>query len=138
MTSPVLIDGHAYLFLRSNRFTCVELASGAERWTSGPTGDDYWSLVARGDRILALSDTGTLRLIAADPERYEVLGELELVEGPSWAHLAVVPGDDGSTELHVREQRAYRVFRWTGPERSAPAPTGAAAGQQDLSSPDDQ
>lgn len=119
MTSPVAIDGHAYLFLRSNRFTCLELASGAERWTSGPTGDDYWSLVARGDRILALADTGTLRLIAATPERYDVLGEVELVAGPSWAHLSVVDGapEAGSAavpiELHVREQDAYRVFRWT-------------------------
>jgi outer membrane protein assembly factor BamB len=111
MTSPVLIDGHAYLFMRSNRFVCLDLASGEERWTSGSTGDDYWSLVAQGQRILALSDTGTLRLIPADPARYEVLGELELVEGPSWAHLAVVPGAEG-TELHVREQDAYRVFRW--------------------------
>jgi outer membrane protein assembly factor BamB len=111
MTSPVLIGGHAYLFLRSNRFACLDLARGEERWTSGPTGDDYWSLVAQGERILALSDTGTLRLIAADPARYEVLGELELVGGPSWAHLAVVPGPEG-TELHVREQDAYRVFRW--------------------------
>ena len=117
MTSPVAIDGHAYLFLRSNRFTCLELASGAERWTSGPTGDDYWSLVARGDRILALADTGTLRLIAASPERYQVVGEVELVAGPSWAHLSVVDGapEAGAVpiELHVREQDAYRVFRWT-------------------------
>lgn len=112
MTSPVLIGGHAYLFLRSNRFACLDLARGAERWTSGPSGDDYWSLVAQGDRILALADTGTLRLVAADPAEYRVLGELELVEGPSWAHLAVAT-HDGRVELHVREQDAYRVFRWT-------------------------
>ena len=92
-------------------YVALDLASGEERWTSGPTGDEYWSLVAQGKRILALSDTGTLRLIAADPGRYEVLGERELVGGPSWAHLAVVPGA-GATELHVREQDAYRVFLW--------------------------
>lgn len=108
MTSPVAIDGHIYLFLRSNRFACLDFASGEERWTSGPTGDEYWSLVAQGGRVLALSDTGTLRLIAASPASYEVLDERELVAGPSWAHLAVA-GD----ELHVREQDAYRVFRWS-------------------------
>jgi len=112
MTSPVLIDGRAYLFLRSNRFACLDLASGEELWTSGPTGDDYWSLVAQGERILALSDTGTLRLLAADPSGYRVLSELDLVEGPSWAHLAVA-GDGPEVEVHVREQDAYRVFRWT-------------------------
>jgi outer membrane protein assembly factor BamB len=107
MTSPVAVDGHAYLFLRSNRFACLDLANGRERWTSEPTGDEYWSLVAQGDAILALSDNGTLRLLHATPERYEVRDERELVEGPSWAHLAVAEG-----ELHVREQDAYRVFRW--------------------------
>lgn len=108
MTSPVAIDGHLYLFLRSNRFACFDFTNGEERWTSGPSGDEYWSLVAQGERVLALSDTGTLRLIAASPASYEVLDERELVAGPSWAHLAVA--DD---ELHVREQDAYRVFRWS-------------------------
>ena len=111
MTSPVAHDGHAYLFLRSNRFACLDLANGSERWTSEPTGDEYWSLVAQGDSILALSDTGTLRLVHATPERYEVRDERELFEGPSWAHLAVA-ADEPHLELHVREQDAYRVFRW--------------------------
>jgi len=111
MTSPVAHDGHAYLFLRSNRFACLDLATGAERWTSEPTGDEYVSLVAQGDALLALADTGTLRLLHATPERYEVRDERELVEGPSWAHLAVAP-TEGQVELHVREQDAYRVFRW--------------------------
>jgi len=107
MTSPSVIDGHAYLFLRSNRFGCLDLASGEARWISEPTGDEYWSQVSQGGRILALADTGVLRLLRADPQRYTVLGEVELVAGPSWAHLAVADG-----ELHVREQDSYRVFSW--------------------------
>jgi len=107
MTSPSLIDGHAYLFLRSNRFGCFDLASGEARWISEPTGDEYWSQVAQGDRILALADTGRLRLLRANTAHYEVLGDVELVAGPSWAHLAIADG-----ELHVREQDAYRVFNW--------------------------
>lgn len=107
MTSPSLIGGNAYLFLRSNRFGCFDLDSGEARWISEPTGDEYWSLVSQGERMLALSDTGVLRLIRANPAEYEVLGEVELVAGPSWAHLAVADG-----ELHVREQDAYRVFNW--------------------------
>ena len=35
MTSPDLIEGHAYQLLRSNRLACLDLASGKERWTSG-------------------------------------------------------------------------------------------------------
>ena len=91
MTSPVIIGDHAYLFLRSNRFACIDLSTGEDAWISGPTGDSYWSLVHQGDRILALSDTGVLRLIRATPEAYEVLSEVEVADD-SWAHLAVVDG----------------------------------------------
>jgi outer membrane protein assembly factor BamB len=108
MTSPVVHDGHAYLFTRANRFTCLDLTDGTERWTSGPTGDSYWSLARRGDRILALSDTGLLRLIVATPQAYEVLFELELVEGQTWAHLA-----PAGRELYVRELHSLVAFRWS-------------------------
>lgn len=107
MSSAIVQGSHAYVFLRSNRFGCIDLSDGSAAWISGPTGDEYWSLVAQGDRILALSDTGVLRLVRAIPQQYEVLGEVELVAGPSWAHLAVA-GD----ELFVREEEALRVFLW--------------------------
>lgn len=119
MTSPVLVNGHAYLFLRSNRFTCVDLATGKDTYISGPTGDEYWSLVSQSDRILSLSNTGRLRLIEADPGAYTVLSDLELVEGPSWAHLAVTsplateaaPEMQGA-DLFIRSQTALHAFYW--------------------------
>ncbi|MEM6672256.1 MAG: PQQ-binding-like beta-propeller repeat protein [Planctomycetota bacterium] len=114
MTSPVVLGDHAYLFLRSNRFTCVDLTEGTDAWISEPTGDEYWSLVGQGDRILALADTGILRLVRATPEKYDVLGEVDLVEGPSWAHLAVTApaeGDEGA-EIFVRAQTSLHAYRW--------------------------
>jgi len=114
MTSPVVVGSHAYLFLRSNRFTCVGLEEGTDGWVSGPTGDEYWSLVAQGNRILALANTGSLRLINADPAEYDVAGQVDLVEGPSWAHLAVtspVEGEAG-TMLFVRAQQSLHAFCW--------------------------
>lgn len=107
MTSPVRVANHAYLFLRSNRFGCFDLSTGEDAWISEPTGDEYWSVVAQGDRLLALANTGMLRLVAARPDTYEVLGEVELIDGQSWAHLAVA--DD---ELFVRELDALSVFEW--------------------------
>ena len=114
MTSPVVVGSHAYLFLRSNRFTCVGLEEGTDGWVSGPTGDEYWSLVAQGNRILALANTGSLRLINGDPAEYDVAGQVDLVEGPSWAHLAVtspVEGEAG-TMLFVRAQQSLHAFCW--------------------------
>ena len=107
MTSPVVVDGHAYLFLRSNRFSCIDLATGEKRWTSPPTGDDYWSLAVQGDRILALSNTGILRLIQADPESYQVLSEREVAEAETWAHVA--PAGD---QVFVRAQDSLIALGW--------------------------
>ncbi|MEM1447507.1 MAG: PQQ-binding-like beta-propeller repeat protein [Planctomycetota bacterium] len=114
MSSPVVVNDHAFLFLRSNRFTCVGLEEGTDGWVSEPTGDEYWSLVAQGDKILALANTGILRLINATPAKYDVASEVPLVEGPSWAHLVVtapVEGDEGA-DVFVRGQTSLHAFRW--------------------------
>lgn len=107
MTSPVIIDGHAYFFTRSNRFACVRLTDGEIAWISPPTGDDYWSLVAQGDRILALSDTGQLRMINANPAQYEVVDELSIADAQTWAHLAVA-----GRHLVIRELNGLALYEW--------------------------
>jgi outer membrane protein assembly factor BamB len=107
MTSPVVVGHHAYVFLRSNRFTCIDLDSGETAWISPPTGDNYWSLVAQGDRILALSDGGELYLLRANPERFEVLDRLTVAESETWAHLAV----DGE-QVFVRELGGLAAHSW--------------------------
>ena len=106
MTSPVIIKGHAYIFSRANRISCIRLSDGELKWTSPPTGDEYWSLVAQDDQILALADTGILRLIAADPTEYRVESERKVAED-SWGHLAVC-----SDELFVRDLEFLACFDW--------------------------
>lgn len=107
MTSPVLIDGHAFLFLRSNRFASVPLDDGEGGYISAPTGDEYMSLVAQGDRILALTESGMLRMVRANPDEFDVLGEVQVVEGETWSHLAAA-GD----QIFIREQNGLYAFRW--------------------------
>lgn len=105
MSSPVVIDGFAYLHLGNGRFTCLDLASGEERWRTGPMGD-YWSLVWQGDRILALSDDGVLRLIQADPSRFRLLDQAQVADSSTWGHLAVA-----GSQVIVRELGAVSAFR---------------------------
>lgn len=106
MSTPVVIDGHVYLHLRNQRFTCIELATGKVAWTSSPFGQ-YWSLVARGDRILALDQKGELLLIRATPEKFDLLDRRTVSEQQTWAHLAVV-----GNEVYVRELEGLAVYRW--------------------------
>ncbi len=107
MSSPVVINGHVYLHLRNQRFICIELATGQTKWSTRPFGK-YWSLVANGDQILSLDSDGTLRLIRANPERFELLDERK-VSKDSWAHLAVC-----DQEIFIREINAMTVYRWEG------------------------
>jgi len=107
MSSPVVIDGFAYMHLKNERFVCIDLKTGEDRWTSTTLGK-YWSMVGNVDqrKILALNSDGTLRLIAADPAELRVVDELKVADD-AWAHLAV----DGSTVV-VRALDAIRVYQW--------------------------
>ena len=106
MSTPVVIDGHIYTHLKNQRFACIELATGKERWVTTPFGK-YWSLVAQGQKILALDERGDLLLINANPEKFELLGQRHVSDSPTWAHLAVC-GD----EVFVRDLEGLSVYRW--------------------------
>jgi outer membrane protein assembly factor BamB len=105
MSSPVLIDGHLYLHMKNQRFACIDLSSGEERWVTEPFGK-YWSMVANGKKILALDQRGELLLIRANPERFELLDSRKVADD-SWAHLAISDG-----EVFIRELNAMAAYKW--------------------------
>lgn len=107
MSTPVVIDGVAYTHLKSQRVMAIEVATGREWWTSDQAFGKYWSLVACGDRILALDQRGILFLLRASREKFDLLDQRKLTDAETWAHLAVA-GD----ELFVRELNALGVYRW--------------------------
>jgi len=110
MSTPVVIDNHAYLHLGNQRYTCIELATGKRTWTSPNPFGKYASLVANGDKILALDQRGILYLLKANPQKFEQLDEREISTDETWAHLAVA-GD----QLFVRELKAMAVYQWVKP-----------------------
>lgn len=110
MSTPVVVEGHIYLHLQNQRFTCINLTSGERTWTSQPFGK-YCSLVCQGDRILALDERGKLLLIKSNPKEFELLGESKVSDEDTWAHVAIC--DD---EIFVRERNALSVYRWNALE----------------------
>jgi outer membrane protein assembly factor BamB len=110
MSTPIIIDGHAYLHLKNRRFTCIDLRTGEKKWTTPPYGK-YWSLVANGDRILALDQRGILLLIRATPEKYDLLDERKVSSDSTWAHLAVCDRD-----IFIRELGGMTAYRWGSAE----------------------
>lgn len=106
MSSPVVIDGHVYLHLRNQRFTCIDLADGAIKWTTTPFGK-YWSMAVQGRNILALDQRGELLLIRANPKKFELVDRRKVSEESTWAHLAVC-----DSEVFVRGLNTMMVFNW--------------------------
>ncbi len=112
MSTPVVINGVAYEHLKSQRMLAIEVETGRELWTATEGFGKYLSLVAQGDRILALDQRGVLYLLRANPKQFELLDKRRLGGSESWAHLAV-----SGQELFVRELNALAVYRWRAPER---------------------
>jgi hypothetical protein len=82
------------------------LKTGERLWTSQPHGK-YCSLVAQGNRILALDQRGILLLIKANTKQFELVDSVKVSDDETWAHLAVC-GD----ELYIRELNALAAYRW--------------------------
>lgn len=110
MSSPVVIEGHIYLHMQNQRFTCINLKSGERTWTSEPFGK-YCSLAAQGDRILALDQRGVLLLIKANPKQFELVDSLKISDAETWAHLALSGND-----IYIRELNALAAYHWISPK----------------------
>lgn len=106
MSSPVVIEGHAYLHLGNGRLCCFDLKSGRRKWRSKAFGK-YWSVAARGDLILALDERGELLLIRADPDAFRLLDRRTVSEEETWGHIAVC-----GSEIFIRELHGLSAYRW--------------------------
>jgi len=107
MSSPVIHQDHAYIHLKNQRFACIELASGKEKWITKPFGQ-YWSMIANGDRLLALDQRGELLHIRLNPDEFTLLSSLKLSEAETWAHLAV-----SNQQIFIRELNALVAYNWS-------------------------
>lgn len=111
LSSPVVRDGHAYLHLYNQRFACLDLATGKQTWHTKPLGV-YWSMVMQGDKVLALSERGVLRMFVVSPTGCDARGEVTLQDEngkarSTWAHLAVV-----GRELYIRDLTGLSMYVW--------------------------
>ncbi len=107
MSSPVIIGGHAYLHMGNQRFACIDLKTGERLWASESFGK-YVSLVAQGERILALDERGILLLIQADPTGFRLIDQRKLAVEEAWGHLAVA-----GEQIFVRGLRTVTALRWS-------------------------
>lgn len=103
MSSPVVVGDSIYLHLKNQRVVSLAIDDGSIRWTSEPFGK-YWSMIAAGERILALDNGGELLLIQADDSGLNIVDRMKVADD-AWAHLAIQ-----GNQLIVRDLKALKVF----------------------------
>lgn len=107
LATPVLLDGHLYSQGANKDYVCVDAKTGALKWSQTGFGlgrKDYASTIAIGKNLLALTEDGTLLLVAGNPEKYTELGRVQVC-GNTWSHPALANG-----KLYVRDGRSLQCF----------------------------
>ena len=111
LVTPVVVKDHLIGFdQRGRRLVCIDMATGKTAWTSPRIGRMFVSLVVAGDRVLALSDSGELSVMAADPREYRPLAKWMVAEpGTIWSQLAVV-----GSRLYIRDKDRLSCYEMAG------------------------
>jgi len=91
--TPLFWDEHIFGVRPDGRFVCLTL-EGKTAWTSG-TGQQFGlgSFIIADGVILAMNDSGLLRLIEATPAKYNLLAQAQVLKGrESWGPLSLAGG----------------------------------------------
>ncbi|MEW6160395.1 MAG: PQQ-binding-like beta-propeller repeat protein [Verrucomicrobiota bacterium] len=107
IATPVLVDHHLYSQGPNKDYVCIDARTGKTLWSEpgfGAGRKDYSSTIALGKNLLVLSEDGMLRMIAADPAKYNEIGRAQVC-GNTWSFPAYSDG-----KLYVRDGRELRCF----------------------------
>ena len=108
MSSPIL-DGE-YLYGMTNKrkgsIFAMDVKTGKVAWsTPGREGTNV-SLVAAGDVLFLLNETGDLKVIRRTPAKYDAVADYKVSEETTWAHPVVM-----GKEILIRDAKSLRMFR---------------------------
>jgi outer membrane protein assembly factor BamB len=97
IATPVLVDHWLYSQGAGNELVCIEALTGKVAWSQDGFGERYSAVLTDGSKLMVVTDRGELILAAADPEKFKLLGRVQVC-GKTWQHPAWVDG-----KLYVRE-----------------------------------
>lgn len=91
--TPIVFQDHIYGVRPDGRFVCLDL-KGKPVWTSDNNQQfGLGSFLLADGVIFAMNDSGLLRLIGATPERFNLLGQTQVLKGhESWGPMALADG----------------------------------------------
>ncbi|MCX6877129.1 MAG: PQQ-binding-like beta-propeller repeat protein [Verrucomicrobia bacterium] len=101
MSGPVLIGGYLYGF-DDNRLTCLDWKTGEQKWNEKSPAKG--ALMAAGDKLIVLGETGRLAIAKATPTAYQELAAAEVLDGRCWTMPILAGG-----RIHVRNSDGHLV-----------------------------
>jgi outer membrane protein assembly factor BamB len=123
--NAVLVGSHLYGFDNAT-FKCLSVATGEPAWAFRGLGKGSL-LLADGNLLIVLSDTGILLLVEATPDAYTELARFQAMEGKAWTAPTLASG-----RLYLRDHDEIVALEMKAGARatsaSAPAPKGTTAG----------
>jgi hypothetical protein len=105
--SCILHERHLYGF-DEGMFTCLEMQSGKQMWRE--RGWDKGALVMADGMLIVLGEHGRLSLVRPNPERLEVVSDVDALSGRCWT-MPVVSGG----RLYVRNESVMKCLDLRGP-----------------------
>ncbi|MFO1461755.1 MAG: PQQ-binding-like beta-propeller repeat protein [Verrucomicrobiota bacterium] len=105
LSTPVAVGSHLFGLGSTRDFICVDRNSGKILWSQPGFGASAATLAASNDRLMILTDLGELVLVAANPDRYEELGRIQVC-GKTFSHPAYAGG-----VLYVRDPQQLAAYR---------------------------
>jgi outer membrane protein assembly factor BamB len=88
-TTPVIYNGHVYV-VGANRVACWALADGVLKWEQKLSSEISSPIIVDGKLLVLVN--GTLHMIRASPERYELLGKLTRVKAATCSSPSFAEG----------------------------------------------
>ncbi len=100
-SSPVLVNGYLYGLGPAGEMFCADAVTGKEKWSveiSRGGNNAQAQFVVLGNNILALTDSGELILVAAEPKKARIVSRLQ-VAASTWCNPAYADG-----RLYLRDK----------------------------------
>lgn len=93
--SPVVVDGSVYFIAEKRKtLTCLDAATGEERWTGKLDGGDIYhaSITAADGKLYMVNREATVVVVAADPKTFRVISSNAFDEKPTESSIAIANG----------------------------------------------
>jgi outer membrane protein assembly factor BamB len=96
VSTPLYYKGNLYVLdgQRKKMITCLNAKTGQQRWQGSIGGSGPWraSLTAADDKIYCINESSEVIVLAADPEKFEILSRINLEDSPVQASIAIAEG----------------------------------------------